>query len=233
MFLRQGNFQEALKCYSTALQINPDFAEAHKVQGKVFLLQGRFAEAVEKYKQVLLLQPDNPGSHNDLGVALSLQGKSDEAVVHFKEALKLAQDSAPAHYILDRALIGAGSIDQAVTHLKETLRIKPDWPDPMNNLAWLLIKHKKAEFYNPNQAMQLAEQACKLTNYNRPNFLQTLAAAYAETGGFEKAVATAEKALKLALSSGQAKLAEKIKNSLSLYKAGKPYAEPLPKAPSN
>ncbi|MHC4738210.1 MAG: tetratricopeptide repeat protein [Planctomycetota bacterium] len=233
VFLRQGKLEEAFKGYSTALQINPEFAEAHKVQGKVLLLQGRFADAVEKYKQVLLLQPDNPASHNDLGVALSLQGKSDEAIVHFKEALRLDPNSAPAHFILARALTGAGTIDQAVTHLEETLRIKPNWPDPMNNLARLSITHKKAGFYNPNQALKLAERACKLTNYNRPDFLDTLAAAYAETGRFEKAVDTAQKALKLALSSGQAKLAEKIKNSLSLYKAGKPYAEPLPKAPSN
>ena len=175
-----------------------------------------------------MLQPDKPGSHNDLGVALSLHGKSDEAIVHFKEALRLDPNSAPAHYILARALTGAGTIDQAVTHLEETLRIKPDWPDPMNNLARLSITHKKAEFYNPSKALQLAEQACKLTNYNRPDFLDTLAAAYAETDRFEKAVDTAEKALKLALSSGQAKLAEKIKNSLSLYKASKPYAETLP-----
>jgi tetratricopeptide (TPR) repeat protein len=232
-FLQQGNFQEAFKCYNTALKIKPNFAEAHRVQGKVFLLQGKFTEAVEKYKQVLRIQPDSPSAHNDLGVALSLQGKSDEAVMHFKEALRLAPDSAPAHYILARVLTSTGKITEAITHLEETLRLKPDWPDPMNSLARLLITHKKTESHNLDQALRLAEQACKLTNYKRPDLLDTAAAAYAAKGRFAEAVAAAEKALKLALAAGQVKLAEKIKNQLNLYKAKKSSVQPSPKAPSN
>jgi hypothetical protein len=54
----------------------------------------------------------------------------------------------------------------------------------------------------------------------------TLAAAYAEAGRFPEAVATAEKAEQLAITAGSRKLAEKSRQLLELYRAGKPYHEP-------
>jgi Flp pilus assembly protein TadD len=48
----------------------------------------------------------------------------------------------------------------------------------------------------------LAEKACKATNNTDPEFLDTLAAAYAEAGRFDDAVRTAQQAIQVA---GQAK----------------------------
>jgi len=56
-------------------------------------------------------------------------------------------------------------------------------------------------------------------------FLGTLAAAYAESGRFPEAVATAEKAEQLATAAGDKNLAGKLQPLLELYRAGKPYHE--------
>lgn len=68
------------------------------------------------------------------------------------------------------------------------------------------------------------------TSYEKPEVLDTLAAAYAATGRFRQAVEIAEKALKLAQSSKQQEVIEQIRNHLRLYKVGKPCIEPSPKA---
>ena len=44
-------------------------------------------------------------------------------------------------------------------------------------------------------AVLLAEQACEATDFQRAQYLDVLAAAYAETGRFEEAASTASKAL--------------------------------------
>ena len=95
----------------------------------------------------------------------------------------------------------------------------------MNNLAWLQATHKQAKFYNPDEAIRLAERACKITNYEKPEVLDTLAAAYAATGRFDQAIETAEKALESAQSSGQIELLNQIRKRLQLYKTGVPYVE--------
>ncbi|GAI26643.1 unnamed protein product, partial [marine sediment metagenome] len=77
------------------------------------------------------------------------------------------------------------------------------------------------------------EQACKLTNYEQPELLGTLAAAYAAAGRFSEAVAATEDGLELARSSEKKELTEEIQNRLRLYKAGQSYIEPSPKVSSN
>ena len=64
-----------------------------------------------------------------------------------------------------------------------------------------------------------------MTDYNDPELLDTLAAAYASAGDFSKAIETAEKAIKLAEAAGRKDYSREIQARLQLYKAGKPYRE--------
>ncbi|MFA5252008.1 MAG: tetratricopeptide repeat protein, partial [Phycisphaerae bacterium] len=132
---------------------------------------------------------------------------------------------AQSHYYLGQVLVQSGKIDEAITHFEDALRQKPDWIEPMNNLAWLLAVSKETTIHNPTKAVGVAWRACELTNYRRPDLLDTLAAAYAAAGDFSKAVETAEKALGLCQSPGLNSLKKEIESRLVLYKAGKPYIE--------
>ena len=60
-----------------------------------------------------------------------------------------------------------------------------------------------------------------LTERKVPVYLGTLAAAYAEAGQFEKAVATAEEAITKATADNQKEIADKNRELLELYRAGK------------
>lgn len=66
-----------------------------------------------------------------------------------------------------------------------------------------------------------------LTGYQQPLALDALAAAYAETGKFDKATVTAQKALKLALQIGPKELAIGLKKRLELYQTEQPYRQNL------
>ena len=73
-------------------------------------------------------------------------------------------------------------------------------PEPFAELAWLLITHPNPTRRDPGNAVRLAAHATALTNDEHPGMLDVLAAAYAATGQFEHAVATAETALRLVAS---------------------------------
>ena len=79
-----------------------------------------------------------------------------------------------------------------------------------------------------DEAVQLASRACALTDYQTPVLVGTLAAAYAEAGGFKEAIATAQRACNLARAAGQSEVAENNRQLLELYKSGRPYRQPLP-----
>ena len=75
-------------------------------------------------------------------------------------------------------------------------------------------------------AVKLAELNARATEYREPATLDTLAAAYAEAGQFDRAVVTAKSAIVLARASHQEQLGEGLQARLQLYLAKKPYREP-------
>jgi hypothetical protein len=95
----------------------------------------------------------------------------------------------------------------------------------MNNLAWTLATSPDANVRDGRQAIQLAERACALTDFKQTIFVGTLAAAYAEAGRFDDAIATAQQACDLAAQSGKPDLLKKNQKLLELYRAHKPYRE--------
>jgi len=161
-----------------------------------------------------------------LGIALASEGKIDEAIQHFEQALDLKPDFAKAHYNLGIALAGTGKLPEAIQHYEQALRLKADYAEAFNNLAWLLATREPAQGGDPLRAVALAQRACELTGSSSAGSLDTLAAAYAAANRFPEAIETAQKAIQRA-SSGQAGLAKEIEARLELYRAGRPYREPV------
>jgi spermidine synthase len=109
-----------------------------------------------------------------------------------------------------------------VDEYRDVLRLNPKDAMTCNNLAWLLATHPQAAVRNAAEAVELAERAVALTGRNHPVALNTLAAAYAEAGRFDDAIATAETAMQKARSMGQPAMAREISSLLALYRSGKP-----------
>ena len=93
----QGKLDEAIVCYRRALELKPDYAEAHNNLGAPCEEQGKLDDAVACYRRALELKPDYAEAHNNLGNALKDQGKLDEAVACYRRALELKPDFAEAH----------------------------------------------------------------------------------------------------------------------------------------
>ena len=223
--LQKGNVDEAIAHYQKALQFKPDEAEAHDNLGIALLQKGNVDEAIVHFQKALQIKPDDAEVHNNLGSALLQKGSVDEAIVHFQKALQINPDRADAHYNLGNVLLKRGSVAEAISHYQKALQIKPDSVDVLNKLAWQLATCPDAHIRDGVQAVKYAGRACELTHYGVTPFVGTLAAAYAEAGHFDDAVAAAEKACALASAAGEPDLLEKNRKLLDLYRAHLPYHE--------
>jgi tetratricopeptide (TPR) repeat protein len=81
-----------------------------------------------------------------------------------------------------------GRFPEALADLRRALQEDPDDLETINNLAWFLATCKDDCLRNGPEAVALQEPLCAL--WPRANWLDTLAAAYAEAGRFEEAIAT-------------------------------------------
>ena len=135
----QGKLDEAVACYRRALELKPDYAEAHNNLGTAFKDQGKLDEAVACYRRALELKPDFAEAHNNLGIALKDQGKLDEAVACYRRALELKPDYAEAHNNLGNALKDQGKLDEAVACYRRALELKPDFAEAHGNQSLLSL----------------------------------------------------------------------------------------------
>ncbi len=115
---------------------------------------------------------------------------------------------------------------RAATHYRRAVDRNADDAEARRRLAWLLATCPEASLRNGTEAVELARQADRLCGGRRPDVLDALAAAYAETGRFPEALATARRALALATQQDKRTLADALKNRIALYEARRAFYQP-------
>ena len=126
---------EAIRHYSEALRIDPNYVKAHNNMGIALKNEGRTDEAIYHYSEALRINPYSAEAHYNLGNALADKGRLDEAIDHFSRALQIDPDDAEAHNNLGNALCHQGRLDEAVDHFSRLLQIEPDNAEAHNNLG--------------------------------------------------------------------------------------------------
>ena len=227
-FEQQGNLDKALFHYSKALKINPNYAEVHNNLGYILAHQKHYKEAIEHYKKALRIKPNYSEAHNNLGTAFLFQGNEKEAVYQYYEALKNNPNYAGAYYNLGKVFENHANIEEAIIFYKKALELNAEMTQALYHLSWILATHEDGQYRNGKEALKMAEKLCKVTQYQQPLALDALAAAYAETGQFHKAVITERKAIKLALPDGPEEFISRLKKRLELYQIERPYRQPVP-----
>ncbi|HEV2704500.1 MAG TPA: tetratricopeptide repeat protein [Pyrinomonadaceae bacterium] len=130
---RSNRDEEAAAAFRQAVEIDPDFAEAHYKLGLAYdALQKdeeadkAYEEAVRAYRKFVESHEDDWDAHYHLGLALSKLRKHDEAVKAFRQATKLSPEDSDLFYELGLAHSKVAQYDEAVTALKKALDLNPD-----------------------------------------------------------------------------------------------------------
>jgi len=233
----RGQDEAAISAWTQVLEVSPEDGKAHGNLGAVLLRRGRFEEAVAHFREALAASPESAPNHNNLGAALLRTGKVNEAAQHFEKALKINPEFADARFNLASVFYTRGRTYDAVGQWREGLRIEPGRLSVLTQLAWVLATSPKISVRNGAEAVALARQAVRLSEARDPEVLDTLAAAYAESGRFPEAVETARQALDLAIRQGKSSLAPPISARAALYEAHRRYRssdrpEPVTSSPA-
>jgi hypothetical protein len=166
---------------------------------------------------------DNVVAQDVGATALGKRGETAEAIRHWEIAFQMSPGYASSHANMAEMLARHKRFVEAIVQFKVALELSPNDFDTESKLA--SIYATVPGHVDSAAAVRLAESACESAGYDWPEYLNTLAAAYASAGRFDEAIATAEKAARIARESGEIRLPEQIEQRLSLYRQQQPYRE--------
>jgi tetratricopeptide (TPR) repeat protein len=180
-------------------------------------------ERLRWYQAAVAAHPRNAIAHSNLGVAVRNKGDLDGAVAQFHEALRRDPTNVKTYAHLSVALRAKGDLDGAIASLQEALTHDALYAYAHNGLGWLLAVGPD-RVRDGKKAVEHATRACEVTAWKNPSYLNTLAAAYAESGDFDQALEYQNKAL--AFPAYEGRFGAEARQRLELYAQKKPYRDP-------
>ena len=200
LFYRRGLVYSNMRDYDHAIA---DLTEAARLDnGKVAILESRALAYIGKKQEDLAIA--------DLTYVLQIDPKDSTAYLY----------RAAAHHNRHQYGLELADLTRAVEE-------SPDDSRAQNSLAWMISTCPEQKFRNGKEALTHANQACELSSWGKGDFIDTLAAAYAEAGKFPQAVMWQQRAIAL-MKSNSAEEQKDFEKRLELYKAQQPYRDTQP-----
>lgn len=183
----KGDYKSAVTDFSGAVVMDPKNFLAYNNRALAYLETEELDLALADLQSALKLVPEYPEALNNRGIVHQKMKKYDEAIADFTAALKI--DSRYTDALGNRAytLQLKKEYAKAIADLELAMKTNPDSYEAINDLAWLLATATEPTVRSGSRSLELATQACNMTGNTQWNTLDTLAAAYAENGQWDKA----------------------------------------------
>jgi tetratricopeptide (TPR) repeat protein len=223
-YLQKKEFTNALKDVNRAIGMNPSFSEALRLKALIYIQQERYADAIPLLEKMRRSDPNDEDITAQLSYTMAQNDEFTAGMTRLDSLLETKPDSLSLLRAKADMYLMYGRWNDASTVYEKILVSYPRDVGSLNNYAWLLATCPEDAVRRGDRALELASQAAEQTNYRETYILSTLAAAYAETGDFAKAIEYAEKGVLHAESEGDERIDE-FRNELESYKEGKPWRE--------
>ena len=220
---RAANTQKAIAHYDEAIRVDPKFANPYIGRGNAYQSKNDYDKAIADYDEAIRLDPKRAFPYTARGNAYQSKNDYDKAIADCDEAIRVDPKFVLSYIGRGNAYQSKNDYDRAIADYDEAIRLDPKDAIAYDILASLLATCAQAGFRDGKKAVEYAAKACELSEWKSPDFVDTLAAAYAEAGDFEAAIRWETKFL--ATSNLSEKDAADAKSRLALYQAHRPYHE--------
>jgi tetratricopeptide (TPR) repeat protein len=125
LLLDAGMPREAMDVAATAVNVDPDFFEAHDLLGNLLAAAGRTDEAIAEYSKALKGNPSPAMVYSNLANAYAARGDHPAAIENFIRAIALDSTLVNAHIGMGRSLDATGKTPEAILQFRRAYGIDP------------------------------------------------------------------------------------------------------------
>lgn len=203
IFIHREEIRRAWEDFNQAIKADPRDSKGYVNRSAVYISTKQYDAALNDLETALALNPRDPMAYVNRAMVRHTRKQYDLAYQDSDKALAYGIDALirkgvatsriyklRVDYNLDR-----GRYRAALADLKRVLGLNPEMAEAHNSRAWILATSPDAEVRNGREAIEAALAALRLEDTGE--FRDTLAAAFAETGQFKRAVAEQRYAIRL------------------------------------
>lgn len=126
LLLDAGMPHDAMDVAATAVNVDPDFFEAHDLLANLLAAAGRTDEAIAEYTKALKGNPSPAMVYSNLANAYAAKGDHSAAIEYFMQATALDSTLVNAHIGMGRSLEATGKTREAILHFRKAYSIDPN-----------------------------------------------------------------------------------------------------------
>lgn len=137
---RKGSRDDAIRHYEKALQISPDFYQAHNNLGSDYLSKSDFSAARKQFEHAIRLNQSDAAAYFNLSNICILTRELPAARRYLDEGMRRQPDSALGHFLEGTLNIKLGKLPQAEGPLRQAIQLDPLMAQPRLQLVNLLLQ---------------------------------------------------------------------------------------------
>ncbi len=143
-----GKLRDAELSTRKAIELNPNFADAHLNLGNILIDLGKLKDAELSTRKAIELNPNFANAHLNLGNILIDLGKLKDAELSTRKAIELNPNFANAHLNLGNIMRNLGNLKEAEVSYLKAIELEPSFVDAKINLD-LITKQKIPQWHMP------------------------------------------------------------------------------------
>lgn len=221
IYLTEDKLEEANADLDRVQAINPNIPQLYLLRAGVFEQREDYLQAAKILEVILRFAPNDEQMRLRVAMDYSMAEEFENAIKHVNVAIQGNNESWLAYYSRADIYLSMGEHAKAIEDYERAYEINKEYPNLLNNFAWTLATSTEASVRDGKRAVQLALEACEVSDYKKPHILSTLAAAYAESRDWNNARKWSQKAVELATED----IKETLQKELEFYKKKKPWRE--------
>jgi tetratricopeptide (TPR) repeat protein len=217
----KGDYEQSIRDSTEAIRLNPNEADFYNNRAVSYQSIGKLDKALADYDTAIRLAPKELINYCGRANVFEEKGQLDKASADYDQVTRLNPRYAPSYGFRGFAHFAKGNYKAAAFDFEKAIQLSPGDYDALVRLAWFQATCPEDSLRNGKEALEKSRRACELTNWNSNAAVDTLAAAYAEIGDFEKAIKYETQALNM--KGVYATRRKEMQERLELYRQHKPY----------
>jgi predicted O-linked N-acetylglucosamine transferase (SPINDLY family) len=184
-----GQLEGSAKMFETAVNLKPDYAEAHKNLGITLKDLGQLDAAVGSLSKAIAIDPSYVDAHYNLAITFKDLNQLDAAVKSYQKVIEINPNFAQAYNNLGNLMKDLGQADVAIKNYQKAIEINPSFAHAYNNLGSTLMSlgRLKESILSFEKAISLDPRNI-LAHNNLGTVLSTLGQLKAGVKSIEKAL---------------------------------------------